>query len=297
MSTRGEPRAEWSLLHVDERVAVVAERQRGTITYVQLRKCGLTRRDIDGRVASGRLHRLHRGVYVVGHRVLAPFARETAALLACSPKATLTFESAAIAWDLPVLTDAVHVTVDPERRPRHAGIRVHRQRLQPHEVTRRHGLPVTTPLRTIQDIAATTGDLERVIAEARANHLIRLEDLHAIPGRRGAASLARALDRGPQWTRSHAERVLLDLVRRAGLPAPEFNADVIGYKVDAVWRGQRVAVEVDSWAWHGHRRAFEQDRARDMRLREAGFTPVRVTARQLDQEPLRTVAHLARLVR
>lgn len=276
---------------------MVAARQAGTITFNQLRACGLSAAQVRRRLETGRLHRLHRGVYVVGHRVLAPFAMETAALLACSPKATLTYESAAIVWDLPVLTDAVHVTVDPERRPRHAGIRVHRQRLQRHEITRRHGLPVTTPLRTIQDIAATTGDLERVIAEARANHLIRLEDLEAIPGRRGSRTLRAALDQGPQWTRSHAERVLLDLIRRAGLPAPELNADVAGHKVDAVWRADRIALEVDSWAWHGHRRAFEKDRARDMRLREAGFTPVRVTARQLDQEPLRTIAHLARLVR
>ncbi len=249
------------------------------------------------RVENGRLHRLHRAVYVVGHRILAPLARETAALMACAPGAVLSHRSAAILFGLPVLTDAVDVSVAPRRRPRHKGIEVHRVALRQDEITRRHGLPVTTPGRTLEDLAATTGadEMERLIAEAQAGHLVERGAVTARPGRRGAQTLREARKHGPKWTRSEAERRLKRLVREAGLPEPAFNEDVAGCTVDAVWHEHQIALEVDSWAWHGHRRAFERDRGRDMRLREAGFTPVRVTARQLEQEALRVTAHLARL--
>ncbi len=297
MSTHRRDHIEWSLLHVDERVSLVAERQRGTITYRQLRACGLERRAIQERVRTGHLHRLHRGVYVVGHRVLAPLARETAALLACAPGAVLNRRSAAILFGLPVLTDAVDVNVAPARRPRHKGIVVHRMTLAPHEVTRRAGLPVTTAQRTLEDLAADhdADEMERLIAEAEATHLVPRGAVQPRYGRRGAVALRDATARGPKWTRSHAERELQRLVREAGLPEPEFNVTVAGCNVDAVWHGHRVALEVDSWAFHGHRRAFERDRDRDIRLREAGFTPVRLTARQLEQETLKVAAHLARL--
>jgi very-short-patch-repair endonuclease len=169
--------------------------------------------------------------------------------------------------------------------------------LEPPEVTRLHGLPTTTPKRTLEDLAATTGpgEMERLIAEAEANHLVERGAVKPRRGRRGASAIRQATVEGPRWTRSHAERVLLKLVRDARLPLPEFNVAVAGCQVDAVWFEHRVALEVDSWAFHGHRRAFERDRDRDIRLREAGFTPVRVTARQLEQETVKVAAHLARL--
>ena len=296
-TTRPWERTEWSLLAPDARIALVAERQRGVISSAQLLQCGLTPKQIRHRLQTGALHRLHRAVYVVGHRVLAPLARETAALMACAPGAVLSHRSAAILFGLPVLTDAVDVSVAPTRRPRHAGIQVHRTVLEPHEVTRREGLPVTTARRALEDLAADhdADEMERLIAEAEGGHLVERGAVRPRPGRRGATAIRLATAHGPKWTRSHAERVLERLVREAGLPEPDFNVDVAGCNVDAVWFEQRIALEVDSWAFHGHRRAFERDRDRDMRLREAGFTPVRLTARQLEREPLKVAAHLARL--
>ncbi len=284
-------------MHPEVRVFHVAERQRGVITYEQLRKCGVTRRVIDEWVATKRRHRMHRGVYVVGHCNLAPLARETAALLACGEGAVLTHRSAAILWDLPVLTDAVDVSVPPHRRPRHDGIAVHRTQLGPNDVTTRHGLPLTTAARTLHDLAPTHDpeELEHLIAEATACRLVRRGEVEAITGRRGAATVRKATATRPKWTRSEAERALKRLIHDAGLPEPELNVRIGDCLVDAVWRDHRIALEVDSWAWHGHRHAFETDRDRDMKLREAGFTPVRVTARQLEQRPVRTAAHLARL--
>ncbi len=297
MSTRRPTRNEWTLLRPDERVSLVASRQRGRISYAQLRGCGLSRTEIDHRTRTGFLHREHRGVFAVGHLARVPLGREVAAILACGPGAVLARRSAAILFGLPVLTDAVDVNVPPHRRPRHAGIEVHRSHLRPEETTSREGLPVTTAKRTLEDLAPDqdADELEHLIAEAVARGLVRRGEVEAVAGRRGAATLRKATAQGPKWTRSHAERVLKRLVREAGLPEPRFNEDVAGCLVDAVWFEQRIALEVDSWAWHGHRRAFERDRDRDMRLREAGFTPVRLTARQLEQERLKVTAHLARL--
>ncbi len=207
--------------------------------------------------------------------------------------------SAAILFGLPVLADGVDVSVPPTRRPRHEGIVVHRVKLRPDEVTRREGLPVTTAKRTLEDLAPDqdADELEHLIAEAVARGLVRRGEIGAIAGRRGAATLRRATATGPKWTRSHAERVLKRLITDARLPQPAFDADVAGCSVDAVWFEHRVALEVDSWAWHGRRSVFENDRVKEMRVREAGFTPVRVTARQLEQEALSVTAHLARLVR
>ena len=94
-------------------------------------------------------------------------------------------------------------------------------------------------------------------------------------------------------TRSEAERALLALIRRAGLPRPETNVRVLGHEVDALWRTRRLVVEVDGFGVHGTRAAFERDRRRDAALVAAGHRVIRVTWRQLAQEPELLVARLA----
>ena len=139
-------------------VAEVAARQHGVVSTAQLRAAGLDGSAVRRRVRAGRLHRLHRGVFAVGHTAPLPWTREAAALLACGPGATLSHHSAARLWG--VLTDGrprpVNVIVPRERRPAHEGITVHRpQRLSVTEVRRREGLRVTSPLRTLTDLATT----------------------------------------------------------------------------------------------------------------------------------------------
>jgi very-short-patch-repair endonuclease len=233
-------------------------------------------------------------VYAVGHVALPPLGRETAALLACGDGAVLSHLSAAAVWGLAHAPPTVEVTVPRDRRPRPRGVRVHRPNsLTADETRMRDGLRVTTPKRTLTDLARTLSldDLERVVAEAHARRLVP-----AFGGEDVPAKLRQVLAGGPRLTKSEAERLLLRLIRRAGLPVPETNVLVAGCQVDALWRDQRIAVEVDSWGFHGHRAAFERDRRRDVKLRAAGTLPVRLTARQLTDEPEAVIAHLAQLL-
>jgi hypothetical protein len=186
---------------------------------------GLSRRAIEHRVKHGRLHPVHRGVYLVGHPVAPPFAAETAALLAFGPHAVLSHRSAAALWGLlrePGLV--IHLAFVDRRSPRsRPGIAVHRATtLEARDVTRRHGLPLTTPLRALVDLAstATPRELGRAIAEAEVLRLVQRDDLqraaHTARGRPGVAALRAALraDAAPARTRSEAKDRFLALVAR-----------------------------------------------------------------------------------
>jgi very-short-patch-repair endonuclease len=289
---------------VDAALARVAVVRRGLVTDVDLAAAGLGRRAIARRVAAGRLHPVHPGVYLVGHPVLPPLAAELAAVLTCRAPALLSHQSAARLWELPAAGhDAIHVTVvghDPGRR---RGLRIHRVRkLGAHEMRLHDGIPLTSPARTILDLAAalTARETERALAEAYARELVSRSEVEAAlvaaGGRRGVRTLRAVLDleRGPSLTRSEAEERLLALVRSAGLPDPETNRRLQGMEVDFLWRAARLIVEVDGYAFHSRRAAFERDRARDARLQAAGFRVIRVTWRQLVDEPHAVVAVIAR---
>jgi very-short-patch-repair endonuclease len=111
----------------------------------------------------------------------------------------------------------------------------------------------------------------------------------------GAGNLRALLARqaGPQITKSRAERLALKLIREAGLPAPLTNVRPQGYTVDMFWPDRRLIVETDGFSFHGHRRAFESDRRRDAVLVAAGYRVIRITWRQLTEQPLRVIAILA----
>ena len=153
------------------------------------------------------------------------------------------------------------------------------------------GVPVTTPLRTLRDLASTTtaGDLERAVEEAQVQRLVTRDEVERLRGRAGAA----ARGREPSLTRSEAERRLLQLVRAAQLPAPRTNVRVGRHEVDLLWPDERVIVEVDGFAFHATRTAFERDRAKDRALQAAGYLVLRITWRQLVDEPEAVVAALA----
>ena len=276
-------------------VADLAARQRGVVTRAQLLEAGLTPHAIDHRLRSGRLHALHRGVYLVGHAVPAEGARELAALLACGPGAVLSHRSAASLWRLlPVSTDELEVTVagrDPGRKP---GIRVHCvTALDRRDVRKLRGIPITTPARTILDLAAvvTPRELEQALAEAQTRRLARRSELVALlarVGRRPGVATLRSLleaDKAPALIRSDAEKRFLGLIRRAELPTPDVNVRICGYEVDFLWRQQGLVVEVDGFRFHSSRAAFERDRLRDARLGAAGLRVLRVTWRQIVDRP------------
>jgi len=271
----------------------------------QLLALGITPRAIDRALNGDRLLPLHAGVYAVGHEALPLHAMEMAAVLACGPSAVISHRSAANLWSLPLETAAgqVEVTVRRGWAPRRRGIRVYRTRsLRRRDVRFLDHIPVTSPARTLSDVAALGHEeaLELAVAEAISRGLVDFaairEQLNRDGPRPGTKSMRLLLDRddGPALTRSVAERKLLRMIRAASLPSPVVNARVGRYEVDFLWREQRLIVEVDGFAWHSSRRAFERDRARDAELQLAGYRVLRITWRQLTREPNAVIQRIAR---
>ncbi len=207
----------------------------------QLMVLGWSRDQIVRRVRRGVLIRKHRGVYAVGHDALSDRARAIAALLAVGDGAALSLEASAAHWGLPLSMPPYIDVTDPHRRPRNReGIRVHQRAAA---ITRHQGLLVTTIEQTLQDLKD-----DRLTAAAQVMGLVE----------RGFGAI--------EPTRSEIERRFLKLVRGAGLPRPLVNATLGPYEIDFLWPAERVAAETDGWTYHGHRDAFERDRARDREL-------------------------------
>jgi len=270
----------------DRRVAELARRQHGVVSRAQMLELGLGKSAVAEWVAKGRLHRLHRGVYAVGHEHLTRNGRFMAAVLACGEKAALSHFSAAVLWGMLTTEGRIHVTA-PTCRAR-AGLVVHRASLVG-DVGRRAGIVVTTPARTLIDLAdvAPRRTLERAIDEAE---YLRLDCTGLAPrhGRRGSGTLTSVLAvhaAGSTRTRSELEEIFLALCNRHDLPRPEVNVHVEGYECDFVWREQRLIVETDGAAAHGTRRAQRRDPVRDADLMIAGWRVWRLSYEQLLREP------------
>lgn len=287
-----EPAPPW----LDEAIAALAAAQYGVVARRQLRDLGLSDGAIAHRSASGRLHRLHHGVYAVGHAVVVGRGPWMAAVLACGPTAVLSHASAGALWDLRrSAATIIDVTVPGGGgRARRKGIRLHRARSLAGQKTTRDGIPVTTPERTILDLAATLNrrPLERVLDQAESTCLTDVPSLVAIArahaGHRGASRLLKTLtdhDPGTTLTKSQLEERFLPLCRDAGLPKPTVNDYVEALEADFVFATQRVLVETDSWRHHKSRDSFEADRRRDAIHAAAGWRTLRFTHRQITHEP------------
>ena len=278
-------------------VEALAARQHGVVTTAQLASAGLTPDAIAHCVKRGRLTRLHRGVHRVGP-LTDTLTSPMAAVLACGLTAALSHQSAATHHGArAALPGPIDVTAEGKPRNRE-GIRAHRTVLAPDERTTRRGIPVTTPARTILDLAGVLAldDLERTVSELVAQRLVAAKDvveqMARHPRRRGVAAL-RALLAEPLMTRSEAEREFRALIEQAGLPRPRVNAKIGSYEVDFFWREAQLVVEVDGFAFHGSRTAFERDRRKQAELVARGLRVSRVTWRQLADEPLAVVARVA----
>jgi very-short-patch-repair endonuclease len=261
-----------------QRVAALAATQHGVISAAQLIGVGLSRRAISHWLAAGRLHRIHRGVYAVGHSGLSNEGRWMAAVLACGEGAVLSHRSAAELWEmLPPRDGVVQVMVPRDGGPRQRrGMRVHRSSsLQRSATTRRNHIPVTTPARTI-------ADLRRVATKGEVRRAIRVADYKGLP--LGEVKTDR--------TRSDLERDLLALCRRRRLPLPEVNVKIGPFTADFFWREQRLVVETDGWHAHRGRQAFLEDRERDAYFRLRGLEVWRFSGEQVGEG--RAVATLLR---
>jgi very-short-patch-repair endonuclease len=258
----------------------LADAQHGVVSRSQLLHAGFTSEDIDRRLRAGRLHRIHRGVYAVGHRVLTREGRWMAAVLACGRGAALSHATAAAAWDLRRNDGLIHVTVRGSRKaPR--GVKLHRSpMLTPDETTTVRGIPVTGPARTIIDLARTltADDLEPIVDLADERGLV---DFQALRSAKPASLKAVLLNYAPAPTRSELERRFLRLCRRHRITTPETNALIHGYLVDFVWRDRGLIVEVDGYRYHRAPSRFERDRERDVELAMKGWRTLRFTWRQV----------------
>jgi very-short-patch-repair endonuclease len=289
---------------VERAIAKVAGKQDNVITRDQLLAAGLTRGAIAHRTRSGRMRIQHRGVYLLGPAPPSPMARARAASFACGDDAVVSHRSAACLFNLlPEFRGDVDVTVAGRNPGQHAGIRLHRVGgLKRGDVTAMNGIKITSVARTICDLAAIASarDTEHAFQEALYRDIVTVPALARIldrePRRRGAPVI-RSLIRDPRLTRSERERRLLKLIDAAQLPKPLTNALINGYKADIYWPRHNLVVEFDGWRAHGHRLAFENNRKRDQILLAAGIRVMRVTDRQLEDEPLAITARIAQALR
>lgn len=285
----------------DRRVAMLARRQHGVVSIRQLRESGLTEGAVRVRVLAGRLHRVHRGVYAVGHTALSHEALCMSAVLACGTGggagghvldhwgAAVSHRSAASLWGLLAWEEGpIDVAVPGENgRRRRAGIRVHRiRRLVAADVTLHGAVPVTTP-------GCTISDLRRVMSRATRQPRISPPELRRAVRQATVLGLPNGEDLSLERTRSDLELEFLGICRRHGIPEPQVNVRIGRLEVDFLWAASRVVVETDGYRFHRGRAAFEADHARDLELREQGYTVIRLSGSQVTDE----AARVARLVR
>ena len=257
-------------------IARVAANQHGVVAKAQLAAAGIPDYSVTRRVQAGRLHRLHRGVYAVGHTSLSFEGRCVAAVLALGDRAVVSHRSAAALWGLlPSPAGFIDITLsgDGGRRKRE-GITIHRSlTLIAAVTTRRSGIAVTRPGRTLRDLRPSVPQQVYRAAVRKALDL-RLISSHD-------------LGPDPDVTRSELERMFISLCRRHRFPQPKVNARVGPYEVDFLWRDRRLIVETDGFRHHGNRAAFESDRGRDAFLQSRGYRVLRFTYRQvLDRTPV-----------
>jgi very-short-patch-repair endonuclease len=295
----------------DERkIARLAERQYGVVSRRQLLGLGFSRREIETRINTHRLNPLHPGVYAVGHRVIPREGRWTAAVLASGPGAVLSHWSAAALWVIrPTSRSTIHVTT-PHKSRSWKGIRRHHSPLPSDEITVEERIPITTVPRTILDLAATEplDVVENLLGEAEHRQLWdRLSLPHLIeryPSKRGVRKVRAALERLEEepegHKRSRLEERFAPFLRLHRLPLPRFNDWIMvgdkRFQVDCHWPELRQIVELDGWQSHRTRTAFREDRARDRKLRVAGYTITHLTWNQLDDEPAEIAADLRALL-
>lgn len=265
---------------------------------------------IQHRLATGRLHQLHKGVYAVGHQVVPREGRWMAAVLASGPEAVLSHWSAAALWMIRPNTRArIDVTV-PHRSRSSDRIHRHISQVPDDERTVEDGIPVTTVPRTILDLAGTESadTVENLLRESEYLQLsdrLSLPDLlQRYPGRRGTRKVSLALKRleeEPEGRkRSRLEERFSPFLRKHRISLPRYNDWIVlgnrRYQVDCHWPEIRQIVELDGWDGHSTRTAFREDRARDRRLHAAGYSVAHITWNQLDDEPEAVAADLRSLL-
>ena len=287
-------------------VWALAQRQYGVVTRAQLLKLGFSAQSIKHRIAKGRLHPVCRGVYAVGRADLTLHGRWLAAVMSCGPAAALSHQSAAALWKIHcVKAKRIEVSVPMHRPRRPRSVIVHRRMIRiPGEVTQHLGIPVTSPIFTLIDLATQLGpeQLEIAVNEADKQDLTDPDELRSaldkMTRRLGVRALRELLDRRTfTLTDSELERGFLPLARQAGLPRPETGYYVNGYKVDFYWPHLALVVETDGLRYHRTPAQQASDRIRDQAHAAAGLTTLRFTRAQVRFDPEHVIATLSAVMR
>lgn len=289
----------------DAAIGELARRQHGVVARRQLLELGIGKEAVTGRLKRGYLHEIHLGVYVVGVRRISHRGRWMAAVLAAGHRAVLSHRAAGVIWDLlPPGLNRIEVACPRGARTRRPGIVCREADLAADEVDEIDGIPVTSPFRTMIDLAAVLEprQLERAWNElkvrGRTDRVPISEMLARHKGKRGTVALRDLLgSTKPEGvTRNEFEEAFVALLDAHGLPRPRLNATLSlrgkFYEIDCLWDSQRLALELDSREVHATPRSFEADRRRDRVLLAEGYRTSRVTWRQLRDEPEEIVADL-----
>jgi Transcriptional regulator, AbiEi antitoxin len=289
-------------------LAALASRQHGVVSIGQLeQQLGFSHQAVQRAVGAGRLHRVYRGVYAVGHANLSPHGECLAAVLAVGTGALLSYYSAGWLWGIwRGSPKPIHVTAFvPRHHPAPQGITRHRARnWDEAERAMTDGIPVTSVARTILDLSwkLSADQLRRVLERAEDLGFIDLKELRAVVesnrGHPGARRLRHALSiYGPRrFTRSEFERRFVDYLDAAGLPRAVTGWNEAGHELDVYWPERRFGVELDTYQTHGSREAFERDRDRDLDLALEGVETIRVSESRFLREPDAIAAKVAELL-
>ena len=286
----------------ERRIARIAERQHGVVTRVELLGAGITKAEIEARLASGALLREYRGVYRVGHRAPSVEARYMAAVKAGGPGALLAGSAAAHLLGIVKGPPPAPTVLTPKhRRLREVRTRVCRGR-RPSDRTIVRGIPVTAAPFTLVDLAAelTISALARACHEAGVRYGTTPRQVEAVLARRpnspGAATVRAVLRGEVRVALSELERRFLALLREHRLPLPETNRPAGGRRVDCRWPEHHLTVELDSYRYHSSRHAWEQDRRREREAHARGDQIRRYTHGDVFDDPELMLAELHALL-
>jgi Transcriptional regulator, AbiEi antitoxin/Protein of unknown function (DUF559) len=284
----------------------LARAQHGVVTRAQLVLLGMTRHAIDRRIANGRLHRLHRGVFAVGRPDVEQLGRWMAGVLAGGDEAVLSHRAAAELWGIRIRrATPIEVSIPARTTRAIKGVVVHRRRhLWDRDRSRHVGIPVTSPIQTLTDLAGcvSLAQLEAAVNEADKRGLVNPDSLRAaleqLAGQPGTGVLRSLLDRRTfVLTDSELERRFLPLAHAEGLPIPETGARLSGFKVDFFWPDLGLVVETDGLRYHRTPGQQARDHHRDQAHAVAGLTVLRFTHGQVRYEPGYVRSTLRRVAR
>jgi Protein of unknown function (DUF559)/Transcriptional regulator, AbiEi antitoxin len=282
-------------------IAELAARQHGNVTHAQLRALGLSPREIEGRQSSGWLIRRHTGVFAVGHVPRGRESRWHAGVLALGNGAVLSHVPAGALWGIqpaPAVTEVIVPTT--AGHPKRDGILVHRQQLPAAHRTVHHGIAVTTPIRTLLDLASvlSISALARAFEQAQVRLHLPPAPLAAEvisrPRQRGNAKLRRILVGAvdPAAVRSVLELRFLRMCASYGIPRPRVNVCIGAWTPDFLWPERKLVVETDGYEFHRTAAARRRDAVKDEFLRGAGITVVRLTWADVTERPAATAARV-----